>query len=300
MPIPGTLRYLDRLGDPFLFLEERFVTVSSGQAHIVSNHLPKAVLILEGTLRHQYGNETAQVLNPGSVLLNFEKHRNTYLPRENGRGGRLRVLRLTLPWDFASRTPDRSQEPGFGIWLHQNLPSRAVLTMPDWPSDSRLFQDLRASLRARDAGRRYRVNALARLVFLRLITTRTPDRGKPAPPANLLGHIENFLENHLAHPVRLQDVARAVDRSEEHIARFFRGHRGTTIFAELWRLRLRRAHYLLLCTDLSLSQIAHQTGFSTLAHFSRMFKDDTGHSPSAYRRHSGFRTSSEPADREDP
>lgn len=291
--IPGALHYLDRLGDPFLFLEERFVTVASGESHIATNQLPKAVLVLEGTLRHRYGNERAQVLAPGSVLLNFEKRRNTYLPRENGRGGRLRVLRLTLPWDFARGSGDGPPDPGFGAWLGQNLPSHAVLTMPDWKSDSVLFQDLRAALTARDPGRRYRVNAVARLIFLRLIRHHASAQADADPAAKLLGQIEEFLENHLAQPLRLEDIARAVDRSEEHIARFFRRQRGTTIFAELWRLRLRRAQYLLLCTELSLSQIARQTGFATLAHFSRMFKEHTGQPPTSYRRQSGFRTTSE-------
>jgi AraC family transcriptional regulator len=139
----------------------------------------------------------------------------------------------------------------------------------------------------RSAGRRFRLNALARLIFLHLIHNLP---GQPATSGGpLLEQIELFLENNLHRPLELGEVARAVDRSEEHVARFFRKQRGLTVFGELRRLRMRRAQYLLLCSELDVTRIAEQTGFATLAHFSRTFKEEAGTSPSSYRNGAGFR-----------
>jgi AraC-like DNA-binding protein len=284
----GALHYLERLGEPFLFLEERMVIVSPGQRHVVVNHLPKAVFVLEGVLRHASPGGAPEMLNPGSVLLNFQKRRNTYLPPEGAESGKIRVLRLTLPWDFQKRRKAEDRD-GFGAWMAEALPASGVLHLAEGEEGARRIHELRECLVSRDAGRRYRANAVARLIFLELARSRSQTRHSPDATAALLAGIEAYLENHLERPLALSDVARALDRSEEHLARLFRSHRRLTIFQELRRLRIKRAQYLLLCSDLAINRIAEQTGFATLAHFSRAFKEDTGQTPSAYRLRSGFR-----------
>lgn len=287
----GALRYLERLGEPFLFLEERMVVVSPGRPHVVINHLPKAVFVLEGALRHASPGGRPENLPPGSVLINFEKRRNHYLPPEGAESAKSRVLRLTLPWDFQKRRASGDRD-GFGAWLAEALPASGVLHLTEGEA-ARRIHELRDCLISRDAGRRFRANAVARLIFLELARTRSGAVQAGDATATLLAGIESYLENHLDRPLTLEDVARALDRSEEHLARLFRAHRRVTIFQKLRRLRIKRAQYLLLCSDLPVRRVAEQTGFATPAHFGRAFKAETGQSPSAYRARSGFRV--EPA-----
>lgn len=283
----GAIYYLERLGDPFLFVEERMVTVSAGEPHMVINHLPKAVFVLEGTLWHG-SLRSPEILKPGSVLLNFQKRRNVYLPADGAAAGQIRVLRLTLPWDFQKRRKSADGD-GFGAWLAESLPSYGVVQLAEGEEGGRRVQELRECLTSREAGRRYRANAVARLIFLELIKARPAASDTASGAGSLLEGVELFLENNLHRSLSLADVARAMDRSEEHLARLFRAHRRATIFQELRRLRIKRAQYLLLCSELPVNRIAEQTGFVTLAHFSRAFKEETGRSPSAYRMQSGFR-----------
>lgn len=290
----AALHYLDRLGPPFLFLEEREVHVAPDHRHIVVNHLPKAVLVLEGTLRHRDSQGNVDSLHPGCVLLNFSRRRNTYLAPEGRKSGRIRVLRLTLPWEFSrpdrtARTsaPAGATEPDLGKRIAERLPTEGVLEPEPFGDHTRRVAELRACLTSREAERRFQANAIARLIFLSLIrfANRTPS---PESPSGWADRIERFLDANLQRPLALEDVARALGRSEEHLARLFRSARGTTIFRELRRLRIERARYLLLCTDLSLTRIAEETGFQTLAHFSRTFREDSGAAPSAFRDHAGF------------
>ena len=51
-------------------------------------------------------------------------------------------------------------------------------------------------------------------------------------------------------------------------------------------IRINRAQDLLSSTDLSVSEIAAQTGFDTVYYFSRHFKKSTGLTPKAYRAQS--------------
>jgi transcriptional regulator GlxA family with amidase domain len=52
----------------------------------------------------------------------------------------------------------------------------------------------------------------------------------------------------------------------------------------LTRYRIQRAQQLLDTTDLSITEIALETGFSEISHFTRTFKRGVGVSPHAYRR----------------
>ena len=45
-------------------------------------------------------------------------------------------------------------------------------------------------------------------------------------------------------------------------------------------LKLQKAKELLLTTDLNVSQVAYDTGFKNLSHFSRVFTKEFGYNPS--------------------
>jgi len=50
-------------------------------------------------------------------------------------------------------------------------------------------------------------------------------------------------------------------------------------------IRLSRASYLILNTDMDLKDIPEQAGFSSYPHFSAAFKRVYGYAPAKYRKH---------------
>ncbi|HZP91446.1 MAG TPA: helix-turn-helix domain-containing protein, partial [Burkholderiales bacterium] len=58
------------------------------------------------------------------------------------------------------------------------------------------------------------------------------------------------------------------------------------------KLRLKRAHDLLVETAQPISEVALETGFADGSHFSRRFRDAYGKSPSQVRRHARRREQS--------
>jgi len=71
--------------------------------------------------------------------------------------------------------------------------------------------------------------------------------------------------------------------SAAHFARSFKEAFGVPPHRYLLTLRIERAQALLRDTDLTISQIAFQTGWKSLGTFGRTFRDVLGESPSALR-----------------
>jgi AraC-like DNA-binding protein len=55
----------------------------------------------------------------------------------------------------------------------------------------------------------------------------------------------------------------------------------------LWAFRLKQAAHWLRETDGNVSEIAYASGFKTVPHFTRRFKEHFGATPAAYRKQEG-------------
>jgi transcriptional regulator GlxA family with amidase domain len=78
-------------------------------------------------------------------------------------------------------------------------------------------------------------------------------------------------------------LARVSGVSEAHFARSFKEAFGVPPHRYLLTRRIERATALLRDTELSLTEIAFQTGWSSLGTFGRTFRDVTGENPGAMR-----------------
>lgn len=87
--------------------------------------------------------------------------------------------------------------------------------------------------------------------------------------------------SHEEWPVRR--LARVSDVSEAHFARSFKDAFGVPPHRYLLTRRIERATALLRDTDLSITDIAFQTGWNSMGTFGRTFRDVTGESPGEFR-----------------
>jgi YesN/AraC family two-component response regulator len=93
-----------------------------------------------------------------------------------------------------------------------------------------------------------------------------------------------YLHEHYMDSISLEDTARHVNMSKEYLARCFRQEMGVTLVTYLNRYRVDQAKTLLENGEMNLTEIALETGFSSSAYFSRVFRQETGASPSEYTR----------------
>jgi AraC family transcriptional regulator len=107
-------------------------------------------------------------------------------------------------------------------------------------------------------------------------------RGGLSPAA--LRRVQLFIEANLERTIHLSDLAERAGLSEFHFARSFKTSMGTTPRAFLENRRIEKAQELLRESDLSLAQIAAETGLGTQSRFTTTFRRATGFTPATYRR----------------
>ncbi|SHF37373.1 helix-turn-helix transcriptional regulator [Streptoalloteichus hindustanus] len=102
----------------------------------------------------------------------------------------------------------------------------------------------------------------------------------------LLPHLrraKDLADRCYAEPLDLAAFAAAAGCSRHHFLRCFQAAYGETPGRYLTRRRIERARDLLRHTNLSVTEICHLVGFSSLGSFSARFSGLVGISPSRYR-----------------
>lgn len=93
-----------------------------------------------------------------------------------------------------------------------------------------------------------------------------------------------YIEQHYAEDIRLCDAAENAGFSEGHFSRLFKAGIGQPFSVYLKNVRLRHVKEFLINTDMSISEIAMETGFSTGDYLSACFSSDEGITPTKFRR----------------
>lgn len=105
-----------------------------------------------------------------------------------------------------------------------------------------------------------------------------PGRNK-YPFSRAIRILENFSED-----VRIGEIAKIYDITTAHFIRSFKNSYGLTPAKYRIRKQISHAKNLLIETELSIADVALQCGIYDQFYFSRIFKINTGNTPSDYRR----------------
>lgn len=92
-----------------------------------------------------------------------------------------------------------------------------------------------------------------------------------------------FIEEHLAEPIGVVEIANASGVSPYHFSRAFRQTTGRPPYAYLLDRRIAKAKQLLTETGTTLTTIARQCGFTSVSQFSRTIRRETGTTPTRFR-----------------
>ena len=101
-----------------------------------------------------------------------------------------------------------------------------------------------------------------------------------ADSSSVVKAIIQYIQNHLSDPLTLDEISKHVNFSKTYICRAFRKHLDMSVVELVNHLRCHSAYDLLCQQDITVSECARRTGFTTLSYFSKMYQRYIGELPS--------------------
>lgn len=92
-----------------------------------------------------------------------------------------------------------------------------------------------------------------------------------------------YIHKNFSESMSRRDIAQQIGITEDHLTFCFRQELGVTPIQYLQRYRINQAKRLLKESELTITEIAFNVGFSDSGYFSRLFHRETGLSPETYR-----------------
>ncbi|WOO35061.1 AraC family transcriptional regulator [Anaerocolumna sp. AGMB13020] len=105
--------------------------------------------------------------------------------------------------------------------------------------------------------------------------------------------ILTYLENHFTLKIELEDVARHINLCKSECCRLFKRYMGIPLFEYLIEYRIEKSLFYVTGSDISITEIALNVGFTDPNYYSKVFRKLKGCSPTKYRQeyqflHMGF------------
>lgn len=100
---------------------------------------------------------------------------------------------------------------------------------------------------------------------------------------NKFNTVIEYIDTHYMYDLCLDDVAAAADFSKFHFSRLFKQYTGFTFCDYIRHRKIKAAEELLNQSDLTVTEIAMQSGFVSLSTFNRVFRQLKHCSPTEYR-----------------
>jgi YesN/AraC family two-component response regulator len=101
--------------------------------------------------------------------------------------------------------------------------------------------------------------------------------------SSLLNEVKLHIRDNLFGPLKLSDVAKHFHISGRHLSRMFVQELGVNFSDFVQNERIQRAATLLKTTNLSIKDVAQESGFSTVHYFTSVFTSIMGKSPGRFR-----------------
>ena len=100
----------------------------------------------------------------------------------------------------------------------------------------------------------------------------------------ILKDMIHFINNHYTEKISLEDISSVGKISKTTCSSIFLKYTNQTPFSYLTEYRLRKSTELLVTTDLTISEICFEVGFSGSSYYSETFKKSYNCTPSQYRK----------------
>lgn len=232
-------------------------------------------------LQYTHEDWTIYILRSGSFRCSFHGHEDVI------RTGDVYIIPPNTPFSRSTITPFCVDFIRFSPHVPQELPFPLPFGKHTPKDPARLLGTLRLMRAIQRDNQLSPSDALSHLLFDLLLQLFL--EGKTAPSRNgyrdeVVQEVLQFFEENYSKHFTLREVAAKHGLSPSGLIFKFKKSTGLQPMRHLIGIRIRQAKSLLSGTSRSVGEIATAVGFENCYYFSNAFKQETGHSPSEYRK----------------
>jgi AraC-like DNA-binding protein len=244
------------------------------------------ILPLSGSFQVKFHNDSSAVVNcaPGDIMLIAPGTLHEYLSVASG------GEKLILLFDITSYSQVSQLVP-----LLKTLPPYVHVKQSEYPVEAARLQDyfwdIERLYGASDEFLQISVYSLVTLILaqigsMHLVDAVVPTGETDSQSRNIerLVAVTNYIDSHRSEDMSVEQLAELAGFSKYHFERLFKSCMGISCYQYITKRRVMLAQELLGDTDLSVMDIALQSGFFSLSTFNRVFKEINGCSPTEYRK----------------
>jgi AraC-like DNA-binding protein len=122
-------------------------------------------------------------------------------------------------------------------------------------------------------------------VFMDLYNKFIREKSTQRKTPDWVKELKQIIQDQIDSNLNLSEISKSLEINPSYLSREFSKHFNNLSFGEYIRkLRIEKAIELMQENKYSLTEVAYLTGFSDQSHFTRIFKQHTGKSPSAYKK----------------
>lgn len=100
----------------------------------------------------------------------------------------------------------------------------------------------------------------------------------------LVDSIKDYLQENIYSTLTLDDICRQFSMSKSYICQLFKNETGSSVIDYYIELKIKEAKFLIREGNLNFTQISEKLGYTSLHHFTRIFKTKEKMSPSLYEK----------------
>lgn len=120
--------------------------------------------------------------------------------------------------------------------------------------------------------------------FMELLRAAPLEKADTDEAGKMQREMLEYIRMHYRSRISLEDLAQQFHLSPKYLSRYFKEHFHLTLSEYIGHLRMSRARELLENTDLSVTEVAVESGFSGVSFFIRSFTEQNGCSPLKWRK----------------
>ena len=119
------------------------------------------------------------------------------------------------------------------------------------------------------------------LILLSTNRQQAPDKADPT--LQYVRTVINYISEKYSEPIRIQEIADYCGLDRCYLGKIFKGATGYAPQKYLIMFRMKRAKQLLKDSDIPIQHVGYSVGYNDPLSFSKVFKQETGMSPTDYR-----------------